>query len=185
MITETELDEYQDEIRNVVCSRCVERPPGGPPCAPLGKECGIEDTSAESASGFARSSAGEWSAVHGGGQGTDTLMVRLWHESNWMVDMHSALGQGMSSMHTGLMCFDADGRITQMIDRYMEMAQCSCVRLTSMTFGSDGRVTRREQRFVLLATGSEIQAPEVATKFPEAWDFRKLEQLPFYSLMKK
>ena len=23
-------------------SRCIERPPGGPPCAPLGKECGIE-----------------------------------------------------------------------------------------------------------------------------------------------
>src|SRR6202035_3752578 len=23
-------------------SRCVERPPGGPPCAPLGKVCGIE-----------------------------------------------------------------------------------------------------------------------------------------------
>jgi hypothetical protein len=30
------------EIRKQVCSRCVERPPNGPPCAPLGHPCGIE-----------------------------------------------------------------------------------------------------------------------------------------------
>ena len=42
MVPETELEEYMDEIRLQVCSRCVERPPGGPPCAPLGKQCGIE-----------------------------------------------------------------------------------------------------------------------------------------------
>lgn len=42
MLTETELDEYRDEIRKHVCSRCVEWPPGGPPCAPLGKQCGVE-----------------------------------------------------------------------------------------------------------------------------------------------
>lgn len=35
-------NEYLEEIRKRVCSRCVERPPGGPPCAPLGKQCGIE-----------------------------------------------------------------------------------------------------------------------------------------------
>ena len=42
MVTETELTEYMDEIREQVCSRCVERPPNGPPCSPLGKQCGIE-----------------------------------------------------------------------------------------------------------------------------------------------
>jgi hypothetical protein len=42
MVAEPELAEYLDEIRREVCSRCVERPPGGPPCAPLGKQCGIE-----------------------------------------------------------------------------------------------------------------------------------------------
>jgi hypothetical protein len=42
MLTNTELTEYVDAIRNQVCSHCIERPPGGPPCAPLGKECGIE-----------------------------------------------------------------------------------------------------------------------------------------------
>jgi hypothetical protein len=42
MVAEAELADYLDEIRREVCSRCVERPPGGPPCAPLGKECGIE-----------------------------------------------------------------------------------------------------------------------------------------------
>lgn len=42
MVAEAELAEYLDEIRKQVCSRCVERPPGGPPCAPLGKDCGVE-----------------------------------------------------------------------------------------------------------------------------------------------
>lgn len=42
MLTETEKQEYLDEIRQEVCSRCVERPYGGPPCGPLGKPCGVE-----------------------------------------------------------------------------------------------------------------------------------------------
>ncbi|HLJ97300.1 MAG TPA: hypothetical protein VKU02_29340 [Gemmataceae bacterium] len=42
MIPETELTEYLDEIRKQVCGCCPERPPGGPPCAPLGKQCGVE-----------------------------------------------------------------------------------------------------------------------------------------------
>lgn len=42
MLTETDVKEYLDEIREQVCSRCPERPPGGPPCAPLGKNCGVE-----------------------------------------------------------------------------------------------------------------------------------------------
>jgi hypothetical protein len=37
-----ELDEYLAAIRSGVCSHCIDRPPGGPPCAPLGKRCGIE-----------------------------------------------------------------------------------------------------------------------------------------------
>src|SRR5262245_20282398 len=42
MIAEADLAEYLEEIRKEVCSHCVERPEGGPPCAPLGKQCGIE-----------------------------------------------------------------------------------------------------------------------------------------------
>ncbi len=42
MVTEIELPEYLDAIRENVCSRCVERPRGGPPCGPLGKPCGVE-----------------------------------------------------------------------------------------------------------------------------------------------
>ena len=42
MVTATELEEYMAEIRKQVCSRCIERPVGGPPCDPLGKQCGIE-----------------------------------------------------------------------------------------------------------------------------------------------
>lgn len=37
-----ELNEYLQEIREKVCSHCIDRPPGGPPCAALGKRCGIE-----------------------------------------------------------------------------------------------------------------------------------------------
>jgi hypothetical protein len=42
VVAEAALTEYLAEIREQVCSRCVERPPGGPPCAPLGKQCGVE-----------------------------------------------------------------------------------------------------------------------------------------------
>lgn len=42
MLTTSDLSEYLEEIRKQVCSRCIDRPPGGPPCAPVGKECGIE-----------------------------------------------------------------------------------------------------------------------------------------------
>lgn len=153
----------------------------------FGMSCGIQDTSTESALAVARSAEGEWSALPAGsGPGAmDSAVARVWRESNWMVDMHSALGQGMGSMHTGQMCFDPQGRITHMIDRYVDMTECGCMRFTSLTFATDGRVTRRDQRFVVASTGSEIETPEAAKGFPEVWDFRTLQQLPFYSLVKK
>jgi hypothetical protein len=42
MLTAIEQKEYMEEIRKHVCTRCIERPPDGPPCAPLAKQCGIE-----------------------------------------------------------------------------------------------------------------------------------------------
>jgi hypothetical protein len=42
MLTEQDLAEYLAEIREHVCTRCPERLPGAPPCAPLGKNCGVE-----------------------------------------------------------------------------------------------------------------------------------------------
>ena len=42
MDTLNDLDEYQVALRADVCSRCVERRTGAPPCAPIGKGCGIE-----------------------------------------------------------------------------------------------------------------------------------------------
>jgi hypothetical protein len=42
MVTETDLAKYLREIRQEVCRYCVECPSGGPPCAPLGKWCGVE-----------------------------------------------------------------------------------------------------------------------------------------------
>jgi len=40
--TEAPISEYLDEIRKQVCTRCVQRPPSGPPCVPLGVNCGVE-----------------------------------------------------------------------------------------------------------------------------------------------
>lgn len=42
MVAQTMLTEYMGEVRRSVCSRCIEKPPGGPPCLPLGKRCGVE-----------------------------------------------------------------------------------------------------------------------------------------------
>src|SRR5579862_4626316 len=42
MVAEAAFDDYLMEIRKRVCSHCIERPPGGPPCAPRGKICGVE-----------------------------------------------------------------------------------------------------------------------------------------------
>jgi hypothetical protein len=42
MTTTIPLFEYLSAVREHVCSRCIERPPGGPPCAALGKRCGVE-----------------------------------------------------------------------------------------------------------------------------------------------
>jgi hypothetical protein len=42
MSTAAELMEYSDELRNQVCSRCIERQPGNPPCSMHGRQCGIE-----------------------------------------------------------------------------------------------------------------------------------------------
>ena len=39
---QNQLDEYRVALRADVCSHCIERLPNAPPCAPLGKGCGIE-----------------------------------------------------------------------------------------------------------------------------------------------
>ena len=153
----------------------------------FGAECGIRDTATSSALGFARSNDGEWAPVSAerGGGSTDNMVARLWRESNWMVDLHGALGQGMMVMHSGQMCFDPQGRIMRMFDRYLDLAACGCMRFTALTYANDGRVTRREQRFLNVSTGVEMKTPDAAVDFPEVWEFRKVEQLPFYSLVKK
>ena len=42
MLTSVEREEYLAELREQVCSRCVQRCPECPPCGPNGKPCGIE-----------------------------------------------------------------------------------------------------------------------------------------------
>jgi hypothetical protein len=38
----TGLEIYRRAIREQVCTRCIERPPAGPPCGPRGRRCAIE-----------------------------------------------------------------------------------------------------------------------------------------------
>jgi hypothetical protein len=42
MTEQENYDAYLAELRNHVCAVCIERQEGAPPCAPLGKNCGIE-----------------------------------------------------------------------------------------------------------------------------------------------
>jgi hypothetical protein len=152
----------------------------------FGGECGIRDTSPQKALRFARSSGGKWIAVSAAkspGTGND-MAARVWHQEHWMVDLHDAPAAS-PVMHTGQLCFDGQGRITLMIDRYMEMEKCRCLRFTSLAFAADGKVTKREQTFVNAITNAPMDAPDAAKGFPDVWEYRKVEQLPFYSQLKK
>ena len=42
MLTQAEHEEYLAELRTHVCSRCIQRGPDSPPCAPHDQPCGIE-----------------------------------------------------------------------------------------------------------------------------------------------
>ncbi len=153
--------------------------------AMFGHLCGIADTSVQSAIGLSRSLEGEWRLVTAGWRPlpTDNAAARVWRESNWMVDLHDSPGL---TMHTGQMCFAASGRLMLLIDHYLDLPKCACVRTTALTFAAnDGRVIRREQKFMSAETGAEIAAPEAANEFPEVFGFRRVEQLPFYPLLKK
>jgi hypothetical protein len=151
----------------------------------FGTLCGLKDTSPQIAKQFVRSAAGKWSVAEKRSVTGDNMAARVWHQGNWMVDLHDAPPQTPAVIHTGQFCFDPQGRITHMIDRYMEMAQCRCMRFTSLSFAPDGKETR-EVRFVDAMSGQEIQEPPAAAKgLPAAWQFRRLDELPFYSLLKK
>jgi hypothetical protein len=43
MATPNEFDEHLAALRTEVCSHCIERLPGAPPCGSKGKGCGIEE----------------------------------------------------------------------------------------------------------------------------------------------
>jgi hypothetical protein len=154
--------------------------------AMFGKECGIADYSSQSAAGFSRSPEGQWSAVTKDKRPgpNDNALARVWHESHWMVDLHDSPGDG-TTMHTGQMCFDANGQIMRMIDRYMDVPKCGCMRYTALNFDASGKAAKQEQKYVKVDTGAEIAAPAAGKNFPETFGFRRLEQLPFYSLVKK
>src|SRR6266511_1041184 len=171
----------------MMASMCLAQtqPQQGPPSGVVpssrtdfGSVCGIRDTAAQRAVRLTRSSSSKWSVVAADKRpaASDNMAARVWHESNWMVDLHDAPGRSVPVIHTGQMCFDGQGRLTRMIDRYVELAQCRCMRFTSLAFAADGTVTQREEKFVDEMTGAEIGQPAAAKACPGVWQFRRLEQ---------
>ncbi len=150
----------------------------------FGELCGIADTASQRAVGLSRSPEGEWRVVTGEVRAgpRDNAAARVWRENSWMVDLHDAPGL---TMHTAQMCFGATGRLMLLFDDYMDIPRCACLRSTALSFDASGKMIRREQRFNSMETGAEIKAPEAAKEFPEVYDFRSVEQLPFYTLLKK
>jgi hypothetical protein len=144
--------------------------------------CGIADAAPRSAIGLSRTPEGEWSVVTAGKRPgpRDNAAARVWRESNWLVDLHDAPGP---AMHAAQMCFGASGYVILMTDDYMDV-HCACIRYTAQSFDENGKVRLQSQRFINAKTGAEIPAPESAKGFPEVYGFRRVEQLPFYSLVK-
>jgi len=152
----------------------------------FGSECGLKDVSLNHAIVLSRSPQAAWALVDPAKAPgpNDTAVARIWRESYWMVDLHDAPGDG-STIHTGQMCFDPKGQITRMIDRYMDLKKCKCMRYTAANFDESGKAVKQEQKFVNMDTGVEMAAPGMAKDLPEVFGYRKLEQLPFYPLVKK
>ena len=150
--------------------------------AMFGHLCGIANLDPQSAIRLWRSADGEWNVVAAGqhpGPGANAA-ARVWHEHNWMVDIHDSPGH---TMHTGEMCFAASGEILLLTDDYMDVEGCACVRYTAQSFDERGKVKAHMQRFVSTKTGAEIDEPAAARDFPAIFEFRHVEQLPFYSLV--
>ena len=161
-----------------------EEPQGGSGHAMFGQLCGIANLAPQSAIRLWRSAEGKWHVVAPGshpGPGANAA-ARVWHERNWMVDLHDAPGH---TMHTGELCFAAGGEIILLTDDYMDVENCGCIRYTAESFDERGKVTNYMQRFVSTVTGAEIEAPEAAREFPKVFEFRHVEQLPFFPLVSR
>ena len=152
----------------------------------FGSLCGIGDTDAQRAVHLVRS-GNNWSIIPANkkpGPGDD-MAARVWREKNWMVDLNDTPPPTSPVIHSGQMCFDPQGRLTRMIDRYTELAECRCMRFTTLTFNPDGTVKQQQEQFMDEMSGLEIGKPDAAKGFPGVWQYRRLEQLPFYSLIAK
>lgn len=156
----------------------------------FGMQCGIQNPLPQASLRFFRGAGGEWKKVSSDERPgpSDTGLARLWHEHTWMADLHDSAAPGLNvtQMHTGQMCFDPYGNIVRLLDRYMDMPGCNCMRFTSLTFDSaTGRVVRRERYYLNASTGQPMDEPAGGKDFPEVWPYRRVDQLPFFSLVKQ
>ena len=162
-----------------------------PELAEFAARCGgVGEVSRESGFWLKRSRSGEWASFTldrpPDESSTDAFAI-AWHRSNWMVDIEENLDEGkelLPSRHTGIFCFDGQGQVLYMTDYFLG-TQCHCLRVGRLSFTPEGRIDKREVEITSLETGRDMREPEQSGALPEIWGFRRLNQLPFYSLLKK
>ena len=149
------------------------------------KECGITNPTMSQAVVLTRSKSGQWSRVTKTTppSPTDSALVRAWHEKTWVVEFQEADESG-DAIHIAEMCFNAKGSITRILDRYINMPKCGCMRVISATYDAAGKSVKREQTFYKGDSSQKIAAPASSGTLPAPMEYRNLEQLPFYESLK-
>ena len=153
--------------------------------AEMAKECGIAEAGLEKGTTLTRRADGSWAPMktEADMKTTDTGMARVWHEKSWFVDMQETSAAG-DTMHITRMCFQPDGSLSKVSDQYMAPNQCGCTRLTDVSY-SGGKETKREENFYKIANHEKIATPKDAASYPKLPEIKKIEQAPFYGLVKK
>jgi len=149
------------------------------------KECGITNPSMSRAITLTRSKNGRWSRVTKATppSPTDSALVRAWHEKAWVVEIQEADETG-DAMHIAEMCFNGNGNVTRIVDKYINMPKCGCMRVTESAYNAAGKVAKREQAFYKGDSAEKVATPASASMFPAPFEHKKLEQLPFWEFLK-
>ncbi len=149
------------------------------------KACGISNPSMSRAITLTRNNSGSWSRVTKTAPAapTDSALVRAWHEKAWVVEVQEADAAG-DSMHIADMCFNQKGNVTRIVDKYINMPKCGCMRVTESAFNAAGKLVKSEQSFYKGDSPEKVAKPASASMFPAPFEHTKLEQLPFWGFLK-
>lgn len=149
-------------------------------------ECGIRDANLQRAMYLSRGQNGVWKKVspEAPAGDKDTALARVWHEQAWVVALHESNAAG-DAMHTADMCFRPDGSISKIVDKYIDVPKCNCMRVTETTFDASGKLTAKQQVYASPQAGQKLsQAPAAAAGFPKVYEFKRVDQLPFAGMLR-